>query len=789
MKKLLFFCSMILLVIIFSVMTVSALTPGTGYVVSSDGQTTNIKWTMEEDGTLTFEIDASASDKVASTVIPNRDPVTGERGDWNKSLPSYTGAEKIIIGDGITSVSGFMCLDTLKSVEVPKSLVIADEQAFQGAYRCTAFYVRGTQPEDGTFDFRYMTTFKKMSFDSCCYIKKIIFNEALTGNLPLEFIKEPVNLTELTIPAGVTQLDDKSISKTDKLQVLTILGKNTVLQSKNVFGSNNSYPAIRAYADSKAAEFAKANGFAFIDIETEEFTAGTLPTSYSPSGGGNSSNSGGGTTTGGNTASEQPTGFDPNAATAWGHMTDLYNDNPIIDTYWAYYEDTKTLEFISNLGYSSYNETGNISTCDEGYGDWSEYKDIIEHVIVGDNIDKLSGEVCSNMKALKDIRLGNNVAQMNSVAFTNSPNLTTVWVNGTERIEGRADLSKFKNISQSFGGTGFKEIVISSSLAATLITYDLPISLKTIITDAVSEDIIKFAQENIYNVHDSTSGAEYNYYVEIPADLTVCGPRAAFDFDSATGTLTVVGAGVINDIVNYYGGGSKAQPWFDIKQQIKHVVLDERITSVGKYAFCECKNLETVQIPNVESFFIRNGAFEKCESLRSIYASGSEPIEGTLDLRNVHSLESWSFAYDHLIANVVISPLVEKIGSSVFEETLGVNLVNIYGTPVTYAESFAADNGLNFYDISASSPQPITCVPPVSTEQTETTEAPETTDVTAQDTEKVTEMTAPVYNLIEDDGSYSEGTNVLPIIITVTAVLMIVFISVAAVLILKKKKK
>lgn len=51
-----------------------AATPGTGYCVSEDLKQTNIKWTMDANGTLTFEIDANAADKIATTELYGKDP-------------------------------------------------------------------------------------------------------------------------------------------------------------------------------------------------------------------------------------------------------------------------------------------------------------------------------------------------------------------------------------------------------------------------------------------------------------------------------------------------------------------------------------------------------------------------------------------------------------------------------------------------------------------------------------------------------------------------------------------
>ena len=787
----LIFTAFLCFIATFSICSVKAVNPGSGYVVDSSGAVTNIKWEMTADATLSFEIDASATDKLSSTVIPNRDPVTGERGDWNKALPTYSGAKKIIIGDGITEVSGFMCLDTLLGVEVPTSLTIAGEQAFQGAYRCTSLYVRGTQPEKGTFDFTYFTVFKKMSFDSCCSISKIIFNENLTGNLPHEFIKECVKMKELTIPAGVAQLDNGSISKSDVLEIITILGKNTLIESKDVFAKNAKYPAIKASADSKAAEFAKANGFTFIDIESGDVTKGTLPTGYSASPGDTSNDgdvsSGGASSSGGTEA--KPT-FYPSEVTAWGHLTDIYQNTPIVDTFWTYREDTKTLEFISNVTPGSYNETGNLQCCDKEQGDWAIYREKIEHIIVGSNIAKLSEGVCANFPILKDVRISKDVVQMNDGVFNDSPLLTTVWVDGSERIEGRVDLSYFKRITSSFSGTSIKEIALPGALLEAFLEMPLPITFKTAITNAVSEKAIELAKTNVLNIYNSSTGESYNYYVEIPEGLPMCGPRAVFDFDEATGTLRIIGAGVISDINNYFGGGSKTQPWFSIKKQVKHIIIDNRITTIGRYAFCEFTNLETVAIPNEDNLVIMNAAFQKCNNLNTVYKNGNDPIEGTLDLSNVDELKSYIFAEAFMYANVIINENVVKIGDSVFEGNVGVNFVNIYGTNGSYAETYALENGLNFLDVDSNAPSPITCVYPESETEAANTEAESIakTDTEAPETQvnEPVETRFPHYNLIEYDQVRFERS---PVVIIAAVAVVVIFAIVAVVIIFKKKVK
>lgn len=89
-----------------------------------------------------------------------------------------------------------------------------------------------------------------------------------------------------------------------------------------------------------------------------------------------------------------------------------------------------------------------------------------------------------------------------------------------------------------------------------------------------------------------------------------CGENVKWQLDSE-GTLTISGSGVMT---NYSGNGA---PWFDSKESIKEVVINNGVTSVGKNAFVKCSNLISVRIPNSVAS-IEEAAFFGCSSLTNI---------------------------------------------------------------------------------------------------------------------------------------------------------------------------
>ncbi len=768
------FITFVLILVFAAIFAVAAFaaTPGTGYCVNAQKQQTNIKWTMTEDGVLTFEIDPTATDKVQETALYGVDPITLKTSNWSRCLETFADAVKVVIGDGITTAAGFSAMTSLKQVEIPTSLVNISGAAFECSHGISSIYIRGTEPVEGLFDFSNITSFGGYCCDGAEKLTKVKLNPNYVGPFEIEIFKNN-KLTEIEIPAGVTVIQNGAFMKTNQLAVVTILGMETTFESAGAFMGNMTYPAIRANANSKAAAFAKANGFTFIDIDTGEKTPGVRLTTEASTG-----DSSDGTT------SDGLPEFKHEGATLWGHSTGEYSGTEIINTYWAYYDETKTLEFVS--GTKEYNESGTIKNVDEEYTDWIQYKSQIEHIIIGDYIVKISATAFQNYPALKDVRLGKHVSQIDYHAFLNCSDLTTIWRNGQQRVEGRADLRGLSPLNPIIGGTAIKEIILPENVTK---IASFPPSAQTVFVSTITESLVQSAKENFVDIINLYNPEEkYEFSLNVDYTLPYCGPRSVFDFDEATGTLTVYGTGKISDIVNYYGGGSKTQPWISIRNNVKHIVITDHITSIGRYAFCEFVNLETVQIPASEDFEILNAAFEKCHSLKSIYRSGTEPIEGTADLRNVHTINPWTLAYDWLIANVIISPNVEKIGSSVFEEN--INLANIYGTPGSFAETYAADNGKNFYDISSNTPVAITCAPPETTVMTET-EAPETTETEPEETtvlETETDVVSDTFPVFVDKGEVQNSSSVLAIII-VAIVVVVVAAAVVVVIIVSKKKK
>ena len=103
-----------------------------------------------------------------------------------------------------------------------------------------------------------------------------------------------------------------------------------------------------------------------------------------------------------------------------------------------------------------------------------------------------------------------------------------------------------------------------------------------------------------------------------------CGANLTWKLNSA-GVLTISGSGPMDDF--RYG----TAPWKDQNDDIKSVVIEDGVTSVGDSAFYWCRELTNVTLPETLTV-IADQAFESCNKITTVKMS-----------KNVESIGSWAF--------------------------------------------------------------------------------------------------------------------------------------------------
>ena len=150
-----------------------------------------------------------------------------------------------------------------------------------------------------------------------------------------------------------------------------------------------------------------------------------------------------------------------------------------------------------------------------------------------------------------------------------------------------------------------------------------------------------------------------------------CGVALKWSFNKDSGTLTISGTGEMYDFGSYWTGESSA-PWFNKHEQIKTLVIENGVSTIGESAFEGCENLFSATIPESVTK-IGDSAFGYCKNLAEISIPDSVTVIGS------HAFEYCTGLPDITIPDGVsrINPWCFKGCSSLSVVTLGCSVNSV----------------------------------------------------------------------------------------------------------------
>ena len=154
-------------------------------------------------------------------------------------------------------------------------------------------------------------------------------------------------------------------------------------------------------------------------------------------------------------------------------------------------------------------------------------------------------------------------------------------------------------------------------------------------------------------------------------DSGTCGNNLTYRYVESTKTLTISGSGAMKDY--------STSPWNSYADRILKVVIGKGVTTIGNYAFEDCKEIKTVVIPDGVTSIGRS-AFNNCENLSSVkMPQGLKTIgerafwdcinlvEATIP-NSVTSIGSKAFMYCENLSRVILPNQLKTIEEGTFRD-------------------------------------------------------------------------------------------------------------------------
>ncbi len=308
----------------------------------------------------------------------------------------------------------------------------------------------------------------------------------------------------------------------------------------------------------------------------------------------------------------------------YGEMNDYAINNNSIPYYypvpWADYKPyVKSIDISSGITYIGMNT---FRDCTE-----------VTELVIPEGVSKIGTSAFGGCKKLYSLKIPESITAIDSSAFLNSQEIKEVYYAGSfEKWNAISFASKESNPLRYegklyFNGDlvedliipdGIKEInenVFSNNSCITSVT--IPESVESIGENAfISSDKLEVTyytgteeQWNEIAIASGNDALTRNVVFNYGKPTDGCGENATWNFDEASGTITVSGTGTVSD----YSG------WKDIANIVTYVEIGNGITSVGEGAFNGFTALKEVYLAESVTE-LGADAFKDCSKLAIVTA-------------------------------------------------------------------------------------------------------------------------------------------------------------------------
>ncbi|MCD8090748.1 MAG: leucine-rich repeat domain-containing protein [Clostridiales bacterium] len=509
--------------------------------------------------------------------IPDEVCAEGTLGDAEWSL-DYDGTLTIRGYGDMTSYSGASGYPWYTYINVIKTVVIEEGITSVGAYAFNSYtYLKSISLPDG------IKTINSYAFNKCTALTSVNLPDSLTTINSYGFYG-CTSLNEITGGSGLQTIAAYAFGGCSSLCELT-LSYTLMSIEQNAFSGNDSTFTVKGYSGSYAEDYCTTYSIPFEVLD--------------------------GDITG--------------SARAEGDLGDDF---------------TWTLTYSGDL---YINGAGSMPTYTSGssYG-WYTYRNLIKNVYIADGITTIGAYAFYNEANLTGVYIPDGVKTINSYAFYGCSSLAEITLPENVKTLSSYAFSGCTALAQvNITGTALQTIAEyafanCTSLKEITLHYSVVKMYSTTFNNRSSEFVIKGYTNSYAESYAGLYSIDFEALDgETPSEAYISGTSGNISWAvSYDGTLTISGIGTMSSY-----SSSSAEPWYSCRDNIRRIIVETGVTSIGNYAFSDLIYAsEATMADTVKS--IGNYAFRNDTSLTAVSLSDNITTMGTNVFNGCTSLES-----------------------------------------------------------------------------------------------------------------------------------------------------
>lgn len=218
---------------------------------------------------------------------------------------------------------------------------------------------------------------------------------------------------------------------------------------------------------------------------------------------------------------------------------------------------------------------------------WYEFRNDIKEVIVEEGVTQIGNQLFVECTNLVKVTLGDTVLSIGTNVFKRCTSIQEIIIpESLTSIGGRSFTSAVRNVKYAGTRSQWNKIEIAD-----------------------------------YNSGLLNANVSFGVGKDGKMSTGTCGPNVKWTLNE-DGVLVLSGNGNTD---NYHS--AKVAPWFDFRNEIKEVIVEDGVSSLGNQLFVECTNLKSVYLAETV-MNIGTNVFKRCTSIQDIYIPKSLKVIG-----------------------------------------------------------------------------------------------------------------------------------------------------------------